>query len=317
MLPTCNRKLVPKLHSAALLNAVQHWSFTTWKNTYWHAPLCVCLLARATGSRSLEKSWSLLVEELSSAKYQQQDRCSTSSSASARFGTRDKHLRRTMWNCSPLPLTCQRPGDASVSKVKLSSSCLLALYCTSFACCYSKNRTDSSSGRTTTDNKTTQANSLLNICSLWVLKAHGSARVQTHNGDHHWWGAELPPSLKSQSHQNTTDQLKICGLETVSTGKLQHPPFSKQEVVALHYSLWGSSGTMFLYSDFCPFGRLVLKTYACIYIHVLYPEKVLHLDTENEGAQSNTCVLLKLLLASLAIPHIIFPEFLQQFLISE
>lgn len=45
---------------------------------------------------------------------------------------------------------------------------------------------------------------------------------------------------------------------------------------------------MFLYLDFCPFGRLVLKTYAWIYIHVLYPEEVLHLDTENEGAQSNT-----------------------------
>lgn len=67
---------------------------------------------------------------------------------------------------------------------------------------------------------------------------------------------------------------------------------------------------MFLYSDFCPFGWLVLKTYAWIYIHLLYPEDILHLDTENEGSQSNTCVLLKLLLASLAFPHIIFPEFL-------
>lgn len=137
-----------------------------------------------------------------------------------------------MWKCNPLPLTCQKPGDASVSKIKLSSSCLLVLYCTSFICCYSKNRTDSSSLGTSTVNKTTQANSLLNICSFWVLKARGSARVQTqHNGDHHWWGAVLSLSLKSQSHNS--DQLKICSLETVSTGKLEHPPFSK-EVVALY-----------------------------------------------------------------------------------
>lgn len=137
-----------------------------------------------------------------------------------------------------LPLTCQKPGDASGSKVKLSSSCLLVLYCTSFACCYSKNRTDSSSGGTTTVNKTTQANSLLNICSLWVRKAHRSAREQTqHDGDHHWCGAVMSLNLNSQSHQNTTDQLKICSLEAVATGKLEHPPFPKQEVVALYYSL--------------------------------------------------------------------------------
>lgn len=77
-------------------------------------------------------------------------------------------------SATPLPLTCQTPGDASVSKIKLSSSCLLVLYCTSFACCYGENRTDSSSGGTTTVNTTTQANSLLNICSLRVLKARGS-----------------------------------------------------------------------------------------------------------------------------------------------
>lgn len=116
--------------------------------------------------------------------------------------------------------------DASVSKIKLSSSCLL--YCTSITCCYSENRTDSSSGGTTAVNKATQANSLLKICSLWT---HGGLQ---HNGDHHWWGASLSPSLKSQSHQNTTDQLKFCSLETVAMGKLQHPPFPKQEMVALY-----------------------------------------------------------------------------------
>lgn len=312
MLPTCNRKLLAKLHSAAWFNAVQHSIFITWKNTYWHTPLCMCLLARATGNRKVFKS----PEVCCGKSFLQQSTSSRSNAARPAlpqlgFEIKDKHLGTTMWKCNPLLLTCQKPGDASVSKVKLSSSCLLVPYCTSFSCCYSKNRTDSSSGGTTTVNKTTQANSLLNICGLWVLKAPRSARVQTqHNGDHHCWGAVLPLSLRSQSHQNTTDQLKICSLETVAAGKLEHPPFPKQEVLALCYSLEGSSGTMVLYSDFCPFGRLVLKTFAWNYIHVLYPEEVLHLDTENEGEQSNTCVLLKLLLASLAFPHIIFPEFL-------
>lgn len=86
MLPTCNRKLLPQLHSAALLNAVQHSIFITRENTYWHAPFCMYLLARARGNRKVFKSpevgwW----EELSSAKYQQQDQCSTSSSALAGF----------------------------------------------------------------------------------------------------------------------------------------------------------------------------------------------------------------------------------------
>lgn len=82
------------------------------------------------------------------------------------FGTRDKTPWKDHAECNPLPLTCQKPGDASVPKTKLSSSCLLVLYCTSFACCYSKNRTDSSLLGTTAVNKTTQANSLLNIGSL-------------------------------------------------------------------------------------------------------------------------------------------------------
>lgn len=139
----------------------------------------------------------------------------------------------------PFVLTCQKPGAASVSKIKLSSSCLLVPYCTSFTCCYSKTKTDSSPGGTTTVNKTRQANSLSNICSLRVPKAHGSARVQTqHNGDHHWWGAVLPLSLKSRSHQDTTELLKICSLETVATGKLEHPPFPKQEMLALYNSLY-------------------------------------------------------------------------------
>lgn len=94
----------------------------------------------------LQKSWSLLVGRALFSKVP----AARPALPRPDFRIRDKHLGRTMWKCNPLPLTRQKPGDASVSEIKLSSSCLLVLYCTSFACCYSKNRTDSSSGGTTT-----------------------------------------------------------------------------------------------------------------------------------------------------------------------
>lgn len=138
---------------------------------------------------------------------------------------------------------------------KINSLPVVCLYyCTSLACCYSKNRTNSSSLRNTTVNKTTQASFLLNSWRC-PKSTHESVRVRT---QYNTGCTVVTHSLKNKSRQNMTDQLKlkIQSLETVSTVKLQHPPFSKQEVVALRRSLSGSSGTIFLYSDFSPFGQI-------------------------------------------------------------
>lgn len=129
---------------------------------------CACVSWQ--GPQATERSLQVLKFVGGKSSLQQSTRSRTNAARPALprlgFGTRDKHLGRTLWKCNPLPLTCQKPGDASMSKIKLSSSCLLVLYCTLFACCYSKNRTDSSSEGTTTVKKTTQANSLLNISAV-------------------------------------------------------------------------------------------------------------------------------------------------------
>lgn len=101
-------------------------------------------------------------------------------------GTREEYLGGTIMEVQPFASDLSEVVECQLwlwSKINsLPVVCLY--YCTSLACCYSKNRTDSSSSsslRNTTVNKTTQANFLLNIsrCSLRVPKAHESVRVKT------------------------------------------------------------------------------------------------------------------------------------------
>lgn len=167
MLPTCNRKLVPKLHSAALLNAVQH-STEALPHGNIHTDTHPCACVSWQGPQATEGSIEVLkfVGGKSSLLQSTSSRTNAAHPALPRpgFGARDKHLGRTTWKCKPF--ASDQSGARGCQCVQLSSSCLLVLYCTSFACSYSQDRTDSSSGGTTTVNKTTQANSLLNICSL-------------------------------------------------------------------------------------------------------------------------------------------------------
>lgn len=87
MLPTCNRKLVLKMHSAILFNAVQN-STEALPHGKIHTDTHSCARVSWKGPQATERSISPEVgwwEEVSSAKYQQQDQCSMSSSASAGF----------------------------------------------------------------------------------------------------------------------------------------------------------------------------------------------------------------------------------------
>lgn len=163
MLPTCNRKL---RQSCTLLLYLMQCSIAFLSHGKIHTDTHPCAWVSWQGSQATERSLEVLKFVGGKSSLQQSTNAACPALPQLAFGTRDKHLGRTMWKCNPLPLTCQKPGDAIMSKIKLSSSCLLVLYCTSFACCYSKNRIDSSSEGTTTVSKTTQANSLLNICSL-------------------------------------------------------------------------------------------------------------------------------------------------------
>ena len=97
-------------------------------------------------------------------------------------GTREEYLGGTITEVQPFASDLSEVSECQLwlwSKINsLPVVCLY--YCTSLACCYSKNRTDSSSLRNTTVNKTTQASFLLNIwrCRLRVPKAHKSVRVK-------------------------------------------------------------------------------------------------------------------------------------------
>lgn len=206
-------------------------------------------------------------------------------------GRREEYLGGTIMEVQPLA-----SGLAAVSKCQLwlwsrfnSLPVFCLYYCTSLACCYSKNRTDSSSLRNTTVNKTTQANFLLSIwrCSLWVPKAHESVRVKPqYNISYHCCCSTLLSPTAWIVSSEYDRPLKINNLESrnsfnSSTSSLLQTGsccIALQSVRKLWYH--------FLYSWFQSLrsNRPVLKTYALVYISVLYPEEVLHLDSEKWGS---------------------------------
>lgn len=203
-------------------------------------------------------------------------------------GMREEYLGGTIMEVQPLASAL-----AAVSKCQLwlwsrlnSLPVFCLYYCTSLACCYSKNQTDSSSLRNTTVNKTTQANFLLSIwrCSLWVPKAHESVRVKPqYNISYHCCCSTLLSPTAWKVSLEYDRPLKIKNLEsrnsfnssTSSNRKLLHCTAVCEEALVPFLYSWLQS----LRSN-----RPVLKTYALVYISVLYPEEVLHLDSEKWGS---------------------------------
>lgn len=112
---------------------------------------------------------------------------------------------------------------------KINSLPVVCLYyCTSLACCYSKNRNDSSSLRNTMVNRTMQANFVLNSwrCSLRVPESHKFVRVKTqYNIHHHGLGTLSLLTVWKISLTSMIDQLKIkiLSTETVSTITFEYP----------------------------------------------------------------------------------------------